>query len=151
MILNELDQTPGIMKDVKLKETYFQFQKLLSELRKRDLPEGLVMSINQDIEALNASADDWKKQARKVQTRIIKLLEKEMKLVPKDYYRSLWMTLGMSAFGIPMGVVFGISMGSMAYLGIGLPIGLVIGIAVGTAMDKKALEEGRQLDVEIKY
>jgi hypothetical protein len=74
-----------------------------------------------------------------------------MKLVPKDYYRSLWMTLGMSAFGIPMGVVFGISMGSMAYLGIGLPIGLVIGIAVGTAMDKKALEEGRQLDVEIKY
>jgi hypothetical protein len=61
MILNELDQTPGIMKDVKLKETYFLFQKLLSELRKRDLPEGLVMSINQDIEALNASADDWKK------------------------------------------------------------------------------------------
>lgn len=32
-----------------------------------------------------------------------------------------------------------------------IPIGLAIGMAVGTGMDKKALEEGRQIDLEIKY
>jgi hypothetical protein len=39
----------------------------------------------------------------------------------------------------------------MAFLGVGLPIGMAIGLAVGTGMDKKALAEGRQIDIEIKY
>lgn len=56
----------------------------------------------------------------------------------------------MAAFGIPFGVVFGISLGNMAFLGIGIPIGMVVGIAIGTAMDKRAFDEGRQLDLEIK-
>jgi hypothetical protein len=38
----------------------------------------------------------------------------------------------------------------MALLGIGIPIGLAIGIGVGTAMDQKAAQEGRQLDIEIQ-
>jgi len=49
-----------------------------------------------------------------------------------------------------MGVVFGIMVDNMAYLGIGLPLGLAIGAAVGSNMDKKAKEEGRQLDVEVE-
>ncbi len=57
----------------------------------------------------------------------------------------------MAAFGIPLGVAFGISIGNMGLLGIGLPIGMVIGMAVGSVMDKKAVESGRQLDLEIKY
>jgi hypothetical protein len=57
----------------------------------------------------------------------------------------------MAGFGIPIGVAFGASLGNMAFLGIGLPIGLATGIAVGSGMDKKAFEEGRRLDVEIKY
>jgi hypothetical protein len=39
----------------------------------------------------------------------------------------------------------------MAFIAIGLPIGMVIGIGIGTGMDKKALAEGRQIDVELKY
>jgi hypothetical protein len=83
--------------------------------------------------------------------RLIKLIEKEVKLVPKNYYRNLWLTLGMAGFGIPIGVAFGASLGNMAFIGVGLPIGLAFGIALGTGMDKKALAEGRQLDLEIKY
>lgn len=82
--------------------------------------------------------------------RMVNTLEKEVKLVPKNHYRNRWLALGMAAFGLPMGVVFGISLGNMAFLAIGLPIGMAIGIAVGTGLDKKASEEGRQLDVEIK-
>ena len=81
--------------------------------------------------------------------RILKLIEKEQKLVPKNIYRNRWLAIGMSAFGIPFRVAFGISLGNMAFLAIGLPLGMAIGIAIGAGMDKKAFEEGRQLDLEI--
>jgi drug/metabolite transporter (DMT)-like permease len=88
---------------------------------------------------------------KKTQTQIIKLIEKKHKLVTKNHYRNTWLAIGMAVFGIPLGVAFGTSLGNMALLGIGLPIGMAIGMGVGTGMDKKALEEGRQLDLEIKY
>ncbi|HSQ47388.1 MAG TPA: hypothetical protein VLM44_10790, partial [Lutibacter sp.] len=150
MKIIELNQKPGIDKNVKLKEAYLQFEKLLIELGKKELPDELVVSINKDIADLNAisgTGDELKKIVKKKQSGIIKLLEKELKLVPKNYYRNLWLALGMGAFGIPFGVAFGTSLGNMAFLGIGIPIGLAFGIAVGTAMDKKAFEEGRQLDM----
>jgi hypothetical protein len=56
------------------------------------------------------------------------------------------MAIGMAVFGIPLGVVFGMSPGNMAFIGIGLPIGL----GVGSEKDKKAFREDRQLDIEIK-
>ena len=83
--------------------------------------------------------------------RILKLIEKEQKLVPKNIYRNRWLAIGMSAFGIPFGVAFGISLGNMAFLAIGLPLGMAIGIAVGTDLDKKALKNGKQIDVCPKY
>ncbi|MFA5010789.1 MAG: hypothetical protein WC644_02440 [Ignavibacteria bacterium] len=152
MKINELNPKPDIEKSVKLKETYVKFDKLLFELRKRDLPDGPVISINKDIDKMNStsiSEDDMRKLIKKIQSRIIQMLEKELKLVPKNYYRNIWAGLGMAAFGIPIGAAFGASLGNMAFLGIGLPIGLAIGIAFGSGMDKKAFEEGRQLDVEI--
>ena len=153
MKINELNQTSGIDKNLKLVERYLQFEKLLVELRKRELPVGLVVSINRDIEDLNSisgSGDELRKVIRKKQTRIIKLLEKELKLVPKNYYRNLWLVVGMAGFGIPIGVALGASQGNMANFGLGFPIGLAIGIAVGSGMDKKAFKEGRQIDLEIK-
>jgi len=154
MEIIELNQKPGIDTNVKLKEAYVQFESLLFELRKKDLPEGLVRSVNQDIEALNStsiSGEAMRKIIKKTQTKMIKLLEKELKLVPKNYYRNLWLALGMTAFGLPIGVAFGTILGNMAFLGIGLPMGLALGLAIGSGMDKKAFQEGRQLDVEIKY
>ena len=82
---------------------------------------------------------------------ILKLIEKELKLVPKNLYRDRWLAIGMAGFGLPFGVAFGAAFGNMAFIGIGIPIGLAIGIAIGSGMDKKALDEGKQLDVEIKY
>ena len=154
MKIIELNKIPGIHENAKFEEAYLQFEQLLSELRKRELPEALVMTINKDIQEINStttSGYEMRKLITKIQTRMIKLLEKEIKLVPKNYYRNLWLALGMSAFGVPIGVAIGLSLDNLAFLGIGLPIGLVLGIAVGSSMDKKALEEGRQMDVEIKY
>jgi hypothetical protein len=124
----------------------------LNELRKRELPVEMVSAINQEVEVINAVSDTGKgfrKMVRDKQSHILKMLEKELKLVPKNYYRNMWLAIGMAVFGLPLGVVFGASLGNMAFIGIGLPIGMVIGMGVGAEMDKKAFREGRQLDIEI--
>jgi hypothetical protein len=122
-------------------------------LRKKDLPDKLVLSINKDIDEINAPSPSirvLKTLIRKKQLTIIQLLEKELKLVCKNHYRNTWLALGMTVFGLPLGVVFGSLMDNMALLSIGLPIGMGIGIAIGTSLDKKASDEGRQLDIEME-
>ncbi len=148
----ELLQVSGIDTNKKLNKTYTQFYLLLSELKTKQLSEEIVHSINQGIEQINAVSDsekDWQKLVRKTQLSILKLIEKELKLVPKHHYRNTWMSIGIVVFGFPIGILFGKSQGNMNLFGVGLPIGMAVGIAIGTWMDKKAIEEGRQLNLLI--
>ena len=155
MELFELKEKGDFPDNIKLNRIYRQFQEILKELRKRELPEKIVELINPKIEDLNSTSYTDKeliKLFKKKQKIILELLEKESKIVPKNHYRNLWMAVGMSAFGLPIGVVLGLTvLDNVALLGIGVPIGMAIGIALGSGMDKKALKEGRQLDLEIKY
>ena len=104
-----------------------------------------------EINEISLSGREMKKRLNTVQSNIVRLLVKELKIAPKNYYRMLWMGIGMASFGVPIGVALGASLDNMAFIGIGIPIGFSIGIALGAGMDKKAKEEGRQLDVEVKY
>jgi len=154
MNIIELKERENISDDIKLSRIYVQLGELLKSLKKKELTPEIIKSINRDIEELNSSSltsNELIKLVKLKQTKIIKVVEKELKIVPKNYYRNLWLILGMSVFGIPIGVTFGTSVGNMGLLGIGLPIGMGIGIVVGSGMDKKAFKEGRQLDIEIKY
>lgn len=124
------------------------------ELKKKELPIETVTKINDGIDrvnSINESGKELRKQIRSTQSSIIKQLEKKHKIVTKNHYRNTWLAIGMAVFGIPLGAAFGASLGNMAFLGIGLPIGMAIGLAVGAGMDKKAFEEGRQIDLEIKH
>ncbi len=152
MDIKELDIRPNIEQDNKLKNKYVFFNKLITELKKKEIPSEIVISVNRDIEGINSfsgSNKDLLKQLRKAESSILNLIEKELKLVTINHYRNRWMALGI-AFGVPFGVVFGASLGNMVFIGIGIPVGMAIGIAVGTAMDKKANENGNQLNVEVK-
>lgn len=154
MEIKELKKRPNFDQNTKLINAYAQFDKLLTELEKKKLPEEIVNSINNGIDQLNSvseSEKELRKQIRVSQSSILKLIEKELKIVTKNHFRNTWLAVGMTVFGIPLGVAFGASLGNMAFLGIGLPIGMAIGIAVGSGKDKKAFEEGRQIDLEIKY
>ena len=154
MNMIELKERQNISDNINLSKIYVQLAELLKELKKKQLPHKIIESVNQDIEEINSTSltdNELRKLVKQKQTRIIKLVEKELKIVPKNYYRNLWLVVGMSAFGLPIGVVFGLSIGNMGLLALGLPIGMAIGIVVGSGMDKKASVEGRQLDVEIKY
>ncbi len=153
MDIIRLKQRPALNVNNKLYTKYTQLGKLLDELRKHELSENTVQAINREVEVLNATSDtdrNLKKLVNKKQQKIVKLLESKQKIVTKNHYRNTWLAIGMSAFGIPLGVAFGASLDNMAFLGVGLPIGMAMGIAVGTSMDKKAQAEGRQLDIELK-
>jgi len=153
MSIIDLKERTDIISDFKLNAYYLQFNKLLSELRKKELSPATVNFINDHVAIVNASAfigNDLIKLVKKEQTLILKQVEKAHKIAPKNYYRNLWMLLGFTAFGLPIGVSFGLSIGNIGLMGVGLPIGMAIGAAVGASMDKKALNEGRQLDIEIK-
>jgi hypothetical protein len=150
----KIAKRPNIENDKKLLVNYQNFENLLSELEQKEIPSEIKNFINQEIEAINSFSGtdaELSKKIRKTLSGILKRIEKELKLVPKNYYRGFWLALGMSAFGIPIGFAIALSMGNMAFLGTGFPIGMGIGVAVGTAMDKKAMNTGKQLDFEMKY
>ncbi|XOV95018.1 MAG: hypothetical protein ACFHWX_09975 [Bacteroidota bacterium] len=154
MEIKKLKNRPDIDQYKKLNASYNQLNKFLIELRSRELPDKTANLINREIDQLNQVSGlekELRKQIKQTQSLMIKLIEREHKLVTKNHYRNTWLIIGMAAFGIPLGAAFGTGLGNMAFLGIGLTFGMVIGIAVGTRMDKIALQEGRQIDFEIKH
>ena len=151
MEIKQLIKKSDFDQNKKLVHAFNQLNKLLIELKKKDVPDKIIVVINNGIDQINTESGtpkDFIKQLKKKHFSFLKLIEKELKLVTKNHYRNTWMVLGMAAFGLPLGVVFGSSTGNMGLLGIGLPIGMIIGMAVGSKMDKKTFEEGRQLDLE---
>jgi len=152
MELKELNQRPSPLQDNKANLAFRQFEKLRSEVQHRALSEEVKEAINQEIEQINQHTGSEKqllKLCRTAQTKLLRMLEKQHKLVSKHHYRTTWMMLGMGAFGVPLGVAFGLSLKNMGLMGVGIPIGMVIGMSMGANMDKKALAEGRQLDLEV--
>ena len=154
MSLKKLKERPTVAQNKKLAPRYQSFQNLLNVLETKGIPTHDLSGINENIQALNDVSGEGKpfsKQLRKSQMNILKIVREKYKWVPKNYYRTMWMPLGMGAFGVPLGAAFGAAMGNMAFLGSGLPIGMAIGIFLGIMLDKKAKESGNQLDVDIRY
>ncbi len=152
MILTPL-QNENTSEEIKSDVLYIQLTQLFNELNKREVPDSVVNQLNHEIYEINQAIilnQGWKHVAKKKQHQIIKLIEKELQLVPKNHYKNMWLAIGIGGIGVPIGVALGSGLGNMAFLGLGLPIGLAIGIWVGKAMDQKASDEGRQLNVELK-
>lgn len=136
----------------KLTKKFTSLSNLIFAAGKHDLPDAFVTYLNNEIENIGqfpGNTSETIKKLGEVQKDFLKKLEKEHKLVPKNHYRNLWLTLGMAAFGIPLGVVFGLLMDNMSMLSIGLPIGLSIGVALGVSLDQKAAKKGKQLNFEV--
>jgi LPS O-antigen subunit length determinant protein (WzzB/FepE family) len=153
MNLTTLRQREGLEQFKKLVETYQQLQRLCDAISEKKLDETVIQKINVELDALNAieTVDDtFRKSIKKAEDKILKILEKDLKIVPINYYKTLWMILGMSAFGMPFGVLYGVIIGNMGMIGLGLPFGMAIGVFLGMNLDKKALAQGKQLAFERK-
>lgn len=152
-MIQQLKPTSLTEESKKLSKRFDQFNLLIDEINKKEIPkekEQMISEMIQGLENNPGSAKLYAINIRRTQWKILKMLEKDLKIVSKNHYTSIWMAIGMSAFGVPMGVAFGTSMGNMGFIGIGIPIGMVIGMAIGAKMDKKAAQEGRQLNFENK-
>lgn len=153
MNIKELNEREDITTEKKLSINYTQLGELLNELRKKELNQNVENFINERIDNLNSSTlngSQLNKLVKQKQREILKQVEKEHKIVPKNYYRTIFMLFGMSGICLPIGVAFGLSVGNIGLLGLGLPVGMAVGLAIGMLLDKKALKEGRQLGIEIK-
>lgn len=148
--------TPEIQNPIsntKLQVKIDQITLLYTELNKRELTDEVYETINSIGKSLEAPETNVNKMIRKInqaQLKICQLVEKKFKIVPIKYYQTLWTSLGLSVFGVACGVVFGVIVNNMAFLAVGLPIGMVIGSIYGKGKDKKAFDEGRQLNIEWK-
>ncbi len=152
MLINPLTNKPAIQTNARLDKKIARMERIIDALNQKPIPEATAEFLNAEIEALNAfkgSEKAWVALLLQKQTRMLNRVNKELKYVPRHYYRTLWMSLGMAAFGLPIGVAFGMSLGNIGLLGSGLPIGLAIGVALGSGLDKKAFKEGKQLDLDI--
>ena len=130
-----------------LKE-FEEFQALLKHLEERDLPEATKIYISQKVEELNSfqgSGKEINKKMSAVKNDILGHLRKEHDLIPEKFYTLLWIPLGMSAFGLPIGVIMFLFTDNAAFIAIGLPLGVGLGSLFGASLDKKAEKEGRVL------
>lgn len=144
MIIEKLKIRNTIDQDKRLTKAVLKMQNLIEALNKKETPEEVVSTINKDIRLLkpfSGTDKEVRKTIRRTHSKILKLVEKELKWVPKNHYRTTWLAIGLAAFGIPLGAAF-------SNLGLGIPLGIVFGMVVGSQMDKKAKKEGRQLDIE---
>lgn len=149
MALTPLKSRPAFENDPKLTKAAHNLSTLLEAAEKKKIPLAQVRKINEIMAAINShrgTDSELTKQIKSAQVAIIKLLEQELKIAPKNHYQLQWLVLGMATFGIPLGLAIGMALGNIAFMGIGLPIGMAIGVGVGSIKDKKTLEEGRQLD-----
>lgn len=153
MSLNTLKQHFTDSNSGKLTKKYAFIGKLIDLLNERELSTETTDELNGYIDKMNHQQANEKIQRKALcrqQTALLRSIEKREHLVAKNHYRNTWLALGMSVFGIPIGVVIGTSLGSMSYIGYGISIGMIFGIIVGMLKDKAAAKNNKQLDIELQ-
>jgi len=148
MKIIDLVERTDIQRDAKAMRRFNFLQELLEELKTLDIHDDLISWINIEVDKINnfnGSVKILAAELGRITNRLLSRLEKKHKLVKKNHYRDLWMAVGMSVYGLPIGVALSAAIDTWGFIAIGLPIGMIIGMAIGSAMDKKAESEGRIL------
>ena len=131
---------------------YSRLKSVITALNNKELNKETWSEISSTIEAFNQhniTEKEYGKLAGRTRVKILSIAERKMKLIAKNTMMTRWMAIGMSAFGVPFGIIYGLSIDNMAFLGVGIGMGMSIGVGIGIALDKKALRENRQLDIEL--
>ncbi|WP_299156367.1 hypothetical protein [uncultured Tenacibaculum sp.] len=136
--------------DKSVLKAFNKLEKSLSVLENLSLSDATISEIDKDIGEINSFEGKLKKYRNKLVVKnhnILELVRKNHGYVHEKYYQNQWLAIGMSTFGISFGVVFGMLLDNIALLGIGLPFGMLLGIAIGKEKDKKAKQEGKQINI----
>jgi len=149
-MLNNLTNKEIYQQNPKLEKLYENLQEVIVALNEKEVPKDMEAEFNEEINGVNAMNGNVKEHRytlKRVRQKIISKAANQLKLVVPGYYRTLWMSVGMTAFGLPIGILIGLWVNNIGLLGVGLPLGFAIGMLIGVKLDKKAKAEGRQLAV----
>ncbi|WP_442264973.1 hypothetical protein ACSIGC_11530 [Tenacibaculum sp. ZS6-P6] len=154
MEIIELKKNNYLTQKETTKKAFSNLEKTLVALRRLNLSEDSVIKINDKIQEINSfNEDSERKFRRKIliqKSNIINLMVKTEGLIPEKHYQNQWFVLGMTTFGIPIGLVFSMAIGSTAFLGLGFPLGMLIGSMIGKQKDEKAKKEGKQISLSFE-
>lgn len=149
----KLNKSASAFSNPKHARSWGKLELLLQELEAHELNPAIDSRIEDLINQLNATFESDKEQIAAARTGLqglLKQIEKDLKLVVKNHYRTQWLALGIAVFGIPIGVALSISLGgNMSFVGIGIPIGIAVGVGIGASLDNQAKKENRQLNMEL--
>jgi len=143
MAIDNIEPRKYTEENKRLNKEYHKMELLINALNQKEIPGEIQELINADIDSINSfegNDKELRKHIKKVRTKTLKLVEKELELVAINHYRDLWMAIGI-ALGIALSASFDNN-------GLGLIIGLVVGITLGSNMDKKAAKNGKQLNLQ---
>jgi len=134
----------------KLSKAFAKLQKLVEALNKKDIPAEIGEVINQEIASIDSFTGTDRERAKKMNkahSLILQLVKKKLGFVPKGHYTGVWIAIGLSAMGVPFGLIWMTVTGNPGFFAVGIGMGLPIGLAIGASMDKKAEKEGKQLSL----
>ncbi len=135
MKITDTTRRPDVEQGTPLAAQYDSFEQMINEVQEKELPSPIITSINKEIIALNTFLDSDKElleHLKKTQDSILKMLEPELDLKPKNRYRSLILVLGI-------GVLAGFTSSVLDFdLGIGITLGMIVGLTIGIRLDNKA-------------
>jgi len=138
--------------DLKLRTAINNFTVLIDEIKVKAIPEEVCYKINSQIDFMNTLVNsDESKIKKKLEItyhKILLILRRDLGIVPENYYRNLYLALGMSVFGLPIGALIAFLSGNYSFLAIGMLFGLSIGVLVGAKKDKIADEENKVIKVQ---
>lgn len=150
MQIEKLKVRHSTSQNPKLSKAYRKMESIIIALQKKEISQEIWDVINADIKKINAFMGTEKaliKALKKTAMKILGFVEKELQYVSKHHYRNQWMALGIALLGVVFGTIFSSVLGNYSFMGIGIPIGMVLGMAYGATLDKKAEEDGKQLDL----
>ncbi len=153
-MITPLKERRDLGDEKKLVRAYQKLQKLIEELNKKEINSERSSSLSQEIEKVNMhrGADrELLKKVKRAYAKILNFARKELRLVPKNYYTGLWTSLGLSIWGLPIGMAISATLDNYGFIGLGLPFGLLIGMLVGQQADQKVKKEGRQLNIASEF
>lgn len=148
MEINSVEIPPAEQINLKVEQQLRKLKKMIDELRTKNLQHVSIEFINDIIQKLYQLDFNSKTSRYKIgqfKREILNYLQKNEGMFAKGHFTALYMTVGMSAIGLPLGVVFGFAVDNLGLLGVGLPIGLALGLALGRKKDMRIKQEGKQL------
>lgn len=151
MKLRDIQNKEMFCKNKSLAYASERLQGIIEVLNKQELPEEIIVQLNREIDTLNSFEDPEKRMLIRIKTtenNILELVRRRLGIITEKYYTFLWMSLGLAAFGLPLGTLIFAIKENPAFIATGLPLGSVLGIFIGIALDYRAKKENKVLVIK---